>query len=145
MLSLVFTSSCSLPPPPSTSPSSLLSHCLPLLLLQSSHRHHSDHWVLVEFTLAVHQAICLGSLNPHPLVHLPCHRGMERLKHFHGKFHVLTIMLHHAMLPKGIVLLLQPQASLLLSSSAIAVAACLSLLLCTPSSPQAADAGYLVT
>ena len=88
MLSLVFTSSCSLPPPPSTSPSSLLSHCLPLLLLQSSHRHHSDHWVLVEFTLAVHQAICLGSLNPHPLVHLPCHRGMERLKHFHGKFDI---------------------------------------------------------
>ena len=64
-----------LPPLPSSCslPSSPLLHCLPLLQLDAPHGHHPHHWVLVELALAVHQAVCLGSLDPHPLVHLSCH------------------------------------------------------------------------
>ena len=125
-------SSCSLS---SASSSPLLHHCLPLLLLQASHGHHPDHWMLMELTLGVHQAICLGSLDSHTLIHLPCHSRVERSKHFHGKLHLFALVLHHAVLPEGVLLLLKPQPTCLLSSSTISVAASLSIILCTSSGP----------
>ena len=68
---------CPLPLPPP------LHHCLPLLMLQAPHWHHSDHRVLMKFALAIHQAICLGSFYPHALIHLPRHGRVERSKYFH--------------------------------------------------------------
>ena len=68
--------SLALPPLPPASPTtSLTSSLLPsLLLLDPSHRHHPHYRVLVELALAVHHTVSLGSLDPHALVHLPCHR-----------------------------------------------------------------------
>ena len=57
-------------PPASLTTSSTSSLLLSLLLLDPSHRHHPHHRVLVELTLAVHHAVCLGSLDPHSLIHL---------------------------------------------------------------------------
>ena len=64
MFSLALVPSC----PPSLS---LL--VLSLLLLDPPHRHNSDNWMLMKLTLAVHQAISLGSFDPDSLVDLPCH------------------------------------------------------------------------
>ena len=41
---------------------------LPRLVLKTSCGHNPDHRMLVELSFAVHQ-LCLGSLDPHPLVH----------------------------------------------------------------------------
>ena len=68
-------SSCSLPS--SSTSSSPLLHCLPLLQLDAPHGDHPHHWVLVELALAVHQTVCLRPLDSDPLVYLPCHGRME--------------------------------------------------------------------
>ena len=68
---------------PSLSSSSASSLLLSLLQLDASHWYHPDYRVLVELALAVHQTVSLGSFDPHPLVHLPRHRRLERSKHLH--------------------------------------------------------------
>ena len=78
---------------PSLSSFSASSLLLSLLQLDASHWHHPDHRVLVELTLAVHQAVSLGSLDPHPLVHLPRHRRLERSKYLHRKIYMMALML----------------------------------------------------
>ena len=116
---------------PSLSSSSASSLLLSLLQLDASHWYHPDHRVLVELALAVHQTVSLGSLDPHPLVHLPRHRRLERSKHLHWKIYMLAFMFQHAVFPKRVVRLLQPQPIFLLLASAISIAPSLSLVLCS--------------
>ena len=129
MFSSALTSSCS-------PPLSLL--VFSLLLLDPSHWHYSDYWVLVELTLAVHQTISFGSFDPHPFVDLPRHCRLEGPKDFHRELYFLSIMLQLTMLPESIVLLLHPQPTCLLLSSAEPIGTSLPLVLCAFSNPPAA-------
>ena len=119
---------------------SLTSSLLPsLLLLDPSHRHHPHYRVLVELALAVHHTVSLGSLDPHALVHLPCHRWLKRFKYLHWKIYMLAFMLYHAVFPEGILFAFQPQPICLLLASRVSIVSSLTIIFCAPSSPQAAQ------
>ena len=91
-----------LPPPcspPCLSSSTSSSSQLSRFVVQSSHRHHPHHRVLVEFSLAVHQ-LRPAPLNPHSLVHLADQTRLEGPNHFHGKFNFLSSMRNQTMFPQ---------------------------------------------
>ena len=119
-------SSCS-PPCPCPFTSSSQWEDLPCLIfslvsMQARECHHPCQGGLMEFTFAIQQNICLTGADSNCLIHLSLQTTSKTPQSGHCEVHFLSSMFQCAVFPKGVVLVLVPEALLVFQPSGVAIA-----------------------